>query len=155
MKAFADHDVSLAMPIIKHFEGLRLDAYLCPSGVPTIGYGHTQGVKLGDTINLEEANSLLENDLKALQKVMSKVVKVQVTQGEFIALMSFVYNLGIGNFRRSSLLRLLNGGDKKGAAKEFPKWSMANGKVLAGLKKRRVTEERVFLGATIDFSPMD
>lgn len=132
--------------IIKQSEGLRLEAYLCPAGVWTIGYGHTgKDVVEGMKITRGEAEELLEGDLEKFEKDILKMVKVGLTQNQFDALVSFTYNVGGGALKTSTLLKKLNAGDYMGAADEFLKWTKAGGKELPGLVKRRRTERALFL----------
>ncbi|SEH24669.1 lysozyme [Magnetospirillum fulvum] len=132
--------------IIRQCEGLRLKAYLCPAGKLTIGYGHTgPDVKTGMTITEEDANTLLSRDLVAAEKAIAGVVSVTITDNQFSALVSFVFNLGAGNFYGSTLLKKLNANDIFGAADEFPRWNKVNGQVLAGLTRRREAERTLFL----------
>lgn len=130
---------------IKSFEGCRLDAYKCPAGVWTIGYGTTAKVKQGMQITLKEAEDLLRKDLKKFEDAINKCVKAPLTQGQFDALVSFTYNCGIGALQTSTLLKKLNNKDYIGAANEFLRWDKANGKVLAGLSRRRESEREMFL----------
>ena len=132
------------LALIKKFEGLRLAAYLDSVGIPTIGYGRTKGVKMGDTCTADEAEAFLRDDLAKAEKCVNGAVTAALTQHEFDALVSFVYNLGCGNFRKSTLLRLLNEERHDEAALEFRKWDRAGGQVLAGLTRRRMAEERLF-----------
>lgn len=132
--------------IIKRYEGLRLEAYLCPAGVWTIGYGHTRGVKPGDKCTKEQANDYLLDDLRDAENAVNVMVKSSLNQNQFDALVSFVYNLGSGNFKDSTLLRKLNERDYLGAANEFKRWNKAGGKVLNGLIKRRESEANLFIG---------
>lgn len=135
--------------IIKEFEGLRVLAYVCPAGVVTIGYGTTKiagaPVKIGMKITSEEAEQLLEEDLKTFENAVNQSVTVELTQNQFDALVSFVYNVGAGNFRKSTLLKRVNAGKFAEAADEFLKWNKAGGKVLAGLTRRRNAERNLFL----------
>lgn len=131
--------------LVKSFEGLRLEAYLDAVGIPTIGYGSTRGVKLGQKITKEEAEELLKKELDEFSGEVEKLLKISVTENEFSALVSFAYNVGVGALGRSTLLRKLNAGDKEGAAKEFFRWNMAGGRVLEGLKRRRAAEAGLFL----------
>ncbi|UXO69971.1 lysozyme [Pantoea dispersa] len=131
--------------LIKRFEGLRLEAYRDSVGIPTIGYGHTHGVKIGDVITGAQADDFLREDLKVAELTINTNAKVKLTQGQFDALASFVFNLGSGNFVKSTLLKKLNTGDYAGAADEFGKWVNAGGKKLPGLVKRRAAEREVFL----------
>lgn len=132
--------------IVKEFEGLRLEAYKCPAGVWTIGYGHTRGVIPGDVITEAEAEALLAEDLEDSEDAVRAFVNVELNQNQFDALVSFVYNLGSGNFNSSTLLRKLNNGDYLGAANEFNRWNKAGGVVLSGLVRRRNAEANLFIG---------
>lgn len=135
--------------LIKEFEGFRSIAYICPAGVVTVGYGTTQifgkPVQLGTQITTDEAERFLEEDLKKFETAINKNVVVELTQNQFDALVSFVYNVGIGNFTKSTLLKKLNAGKLSEAADEFLKWNKANKKVLAGLTRRRTAERELFL----------
>ncbi len=136
--------------LIKKFEGKYLEAYTCPAGVLTIGYGHTgtidgKPIKLGMKISEKKAEKLLEKDLKQFEKGVSDYVKVPLTQGQFDALVSFSFNLGLGSLKSSTLLRLLNGGNYKEAAEQFGRWVKAGDKTLEGLVKRREAEKKLFL----------
>jgi len=135
--------------IIRQSEGLRLKAYLCPAGKLTIGYGHTgPDVKTGMTITEDEANALLSQDLIAAETAITGAVSVPITDNQFSALVSFVFNLGAGNFYSSTLLKKLNANDIFGAADEFPRWNKVNGQVLEGLTRRRQAEQALFLSDT-------
>lgn len=126
--------------LIKSFEGLRLESYLCPAQVWTIGYGHTQGVKPNQIISEKQAESLLKGDLLVFEKaVLSHNLKLN--QNQFDALVSFCYNVGSGNLAKSTLLRKakLNPNDET-IRDEFMKWNKAKGKELAGLTRRRRAE---------------
>lgn len=137
---------SKGLDIIKKFEGLRLSAYLCPAGVLTIGYGTTAGVKKDMTITEAEASKMLSDHLEKIERQISALVAPKLTENEFSALCSLVYNIGIGNFEKSSLLKKLNKNEKReNVAEEFLKWRMAAGKVLKGLEKRRAAEKELFL----------
>lgn len=131
--------------LIKRFEGLRLGAYLDSVGVPTIGYGHTRGVKLGQTITQEQADAFLEEDIHEFELAIQRLVHVNLTQNQFDALVSFTFNLGIGSLKQSTLLKKLNAGDITGAANEFNRWVYAGGKKLTGLVKRRSAERLMFI----------
>lgn len=130
--------------LVKHFEGFRDKAYICPAGVLTIGYGHTKNVTKGMVISEKEAEDLLKGDLEHSENVVNKLVEVEITQGMFDALVSFVFNLGEGNFGSSTLLKKLNSKDYYGASEEFQKWRLAGGKVMQGLVKRRSAERDLF-----------
>ena len=130
---------------IKQQEGIRLQAYYDSVGVLTIGAGHTgNDVTPGLLIDEAEVDRLLHADLETAEKCLNNLVKVTLTQNEFDALCSFVFNLGCASLRNSTLLRKLNAGDDLGAAEEFQKWNHAGGKVLAGLTKRRAAEADLF-----------
>lgn len=131
--------------LVKRFEGLELKAYRDSVGILTIGYGHTHAVKAGDIITGEQADAFLREDLQVAELTVNTNVKVKLTQGQFDALVSFVFNLGSGNFVKSTLIKKLNVGDYAGAADEFGKWVNAGGKKLPGLVKRRAAEREVFL----------
>jgi len=134
--------------IIKYCEGLRLTSYVCPAGKPTIGWGHTYGVKLGRTISEAEAEVLLDHDYQQAEDDVLELVTVPLTDNQLGALTSFVFNLGQGNFSKSTLLRKINMSDFAGAADEFDKWIYAtvNGvkTKLNGLVVRRKLERSLF-----------
>lgn len=132
------------LDIVKEAEGLRLSAYLCPAGIPTIGYGHTKGVKLGDTCTKEQAEKWLENDFFTAKQEVKAVVKVPLRENQLDALASFVFNLGVRKLTQSTLLKKLNAGDYNGAAAEFDKWVFAGKVKLNGLVKRRAKERQLF-----------
>lgn len=134
------------LALVKSYEGLRLTAYKDSVGVLTIGYGHTgSDVVPGLVIDNAKAEELLKKDLKTSEKGVLSVVKVPLNINEFAALVSFTFNLGIGSLTKSTLLKKLNAGDRKGAAEEFSKWNKAGGKPLNGLTKRRAAERDLFL----------
>jgi len=135
--------------LIKSAEGLRLKAYPDPGtgGLPwTIGYGSTSGVTRNMVITEAQAEQMLAADLVRFERIVERLVRVPVDQGQFDALVSFTYNVGEGNFTKSTLLRKLNAGDTAGAAEQFSRWVHAGGKVLPGLVKRRAAERGLFLG---------
>lgn len=132
------------LALIKHFEGLRLQAYRCSADVWTIGYGHTAGVRPGDVITPEQADAFLREDVADAERVVGRFVRVPLTQCQFDALVSFTFNLGSGNLRTSTLLRLLNAGDYPRAAGQLLRWVNAGGKRLPGLVRRREAEKALF-----------
>lgn len=137
---------SKGIDLIKKYESLRLDVYKCPAGVLTIGYGHTRTAKLSKTITEAQANDLLISDLSVVEAQLNSVIKnTQITQNQFDALVSFVFNLGIGNFKNSTLLKklLVNPYDPT-IAYEFSRWNKAGGKILNGLVKRRKEEANLY-----------
>jgi GH24 family phage-related lysozyme (muramidase) len=133
------------LELIKTAEGLKLEAYLCPNGIWTIGYGHTNEVSAGDRISEAEAESLLKQDITEFESVVSDVVKVPVNSNQFSALVAFVFNVGGNAFQKSTLLRLLNQSDYSGAADQFLRWDKADGRSLPGLTARRQAERALFL----------
>lgn len=138
----------LAREIIARWEGLRLEAYLCPAGVWTIGYGETgPHVKRGLKWTKAQAEAALDDLLKDYGRDVQASIRVPVSANEKAALVSLAYNIGVGALRSSTLLRKLNAGDKQGAAEQFGRWNKSGGRVLAGLTKRRADERRLFLGA--------
>jgi lysozyme len=126
-------------------EGCRLRAYPDSTGIPTIGYGHTKGVRLGDVCTQEQAERWLREDIAYAEAEVNRVVRVPLTQGEFDALVDFTFNCGRGNFDHSTLLALVNKGDMVHAAAQFERWDKAGGKVVAGLLRRRQAEAAEFL----------
>lgn len=133
------------LDLIKQFEGCKLEAYKCAAGVLTIGYGSTGShVKEGMKITQKQADELLAKDVERFEVGVAKIAK-RYNQAQFDALVSFAFNLGLGNLHASTLLRKHNSGDYRGAAGEFARWNKAGGKVLAGLTKRRDAEARLYL----------
>lgn len=136
--------------LIKRFEGLRLRAYQDSVGVWTIGYGWTQpvdGKKVGPRMQIDQATAdrLLKCGVVQYEQGVNQLVKVEITQGQFDALVSFAYNLGLRSLSTSTLLQKLNDGDKQGAADQFGRWVNAGGKRLDGLVARRAAEREMFL----------
>ena len=130
--------------LIKEFEGLRLKAYKCPGGVWTIGYGHTAGVKPGMTITEEQAEQFLKEDLIVFERAVNNQ-NLSIDQNQFDALISLIYNIGIGNFQKSTLLRKarVNPNDNS-IMDEFLKWVYSKGRVLPGLQRRRLAEMKLY-----------
>ncbi|MBE9180927.1 lysozyme [Oculatella sp. LEGE 06141] len=133
------------LELLKSFEGLRLTAYRDAVGVWTIGYGTTTGVRPGMRITQSQAEALLRQDLLRFETAVNNLVKVPLTDNQFSALVSFTYNVGERALGTSTLLRLLNQGNYRGAANEFLRWNKAGGRVLAGLTRRRNAERTLFL----------
>jgi len=127
--------------LVKQFEGLYLHTYTCPAGKLTIGYGHTgPDVYVGKTITETEANDLLKTDLNEAGSGVIRYVSVDLSQNQFDALTSFVFNIGINVFRTSTLLSLLNSGSYNSVPIQLTRWVHGGGKVLPGLVKRRKAE---------------
>jgi lysozyme len=138
------------LDLIKSFEGLYLTAYLDIVGVPTIGYGCTEGVTEEDvknkrTITEQEAIDMMMGELEQFERGVNACVKVPINQNQFDALVSFSYNLGLGSLQKSTLLKLLNAGDVSGAAEQFLRWNKAGGVEVKGLTRRREAERSLFL----------
>lgn len=138
--------------LIKDSEGFSAVPYLCPAGIPTIGYGSTRyedgrrvtlhdiAISEGDAIRLCMATLATE-----YENAVNRYVKVPLNQNQADALIDFAYNCGIQNLRTSTLLKKLNAGDYAGAADQFGKWVQSNGRKLAGLVKRREAERLLFI----------
>ena len=137
--------------LIKEYEGCKLTAYKCPAGVWTIGYGHTAAagepiVSEGMRITAVEATNILKRDLNKFEQGVNQAVMVELAQNEFDALVSFAFNVGLGAFQRSTLLRKLNAGDFAAVPGELMKWTKAGGKELPGLVRRRRAEAGMWRG---------
>jgi lysozyme len=139
------------LDIIKKYESLKLKPYLCPAGVPTVGWGSTYyedgtRVRLGDgPITEERAKELLANTVSTFEKTVDSYTRDDINQNQFDALVCFAYNVGVGNLKSSTLLKKVNKDpNDKTIAKEFSKWNLSNGKVLAGLTKRRIEESNLY-----------
>ena len=130
---------------IKGFEGFRPHAYKCPAGVATVGYGHVEYVTMGDTVTEEEACDLLRQDVQEAADAVDDLVDVELTQSQYDALCSFIYNVGRSAFENSTLLKMLNQGKSaKEIGPQFLRWNKAGGQVLTGLTRRREDEKRMF-----------
>lgn len=140
---------SACVDLIKRFESFSATPYLCPAGVWTIGYGHTEGVtKDSPAITEPEACELLLADLTShYAPGVERLLKVPVSQRQFDALVSFAYNVGVGALAESTLLKKLNAGFGDAAGREFLRWTKSKGRVLGGLVKRRAAEQALFMGA--------
>jgi len=133
------------LDLIKHAEGFSGKSYRCPAGKRTIGYGHL--IKEGESyksLTRENAEQLLKKDVNIAEDAINRYVKVPLTQSQYDALCSFVYNVGEGNFEESTLLRKLNSEDYKSASREFGKWVYADKKKSKGLESRRKREKFFF-----------
>lgn len=137
---------SRGLELIKRHEGLRLKAYTCSAGVWTIGYGHTGPDVTPDLlITKEHADRLLAEDVADAEKGVFTRLKTPPTQNQFDAMVSLAFNIGVGAFAKSTVLRLYNAGDTLGASKAFALWNKAGGKENKGLLKRRLAEAELFL----------
>jgi len=124
------------LALIRKNEGFSAKMYFCPAGKPTIGYGHVisadENFPTGG-ISEYDAKIILIQDVSQAEQALNRLIKVTISQNQFDALAAFTYNIGIGAFENSTLLRLLNDGDIAGASHEFSRWVYANGKILGGL----------------------
>lgn len=130
--------------LVRQFEGCKLEAYRCPAGVRTIGVGHAHGVKPGDRCSVQQADVWLSQDLEEAAAAVALLVKVPLTQGQFDALTSFVFNLGAKRLADSTLLVLLNTGRYDAAADQFSRWVYSGSEKLKGLVDRRAAEAALF-----------
>ncbi len=140
---------SNGLALIQQFEGFRAQAYICPAGVLTIGYGSTGAhVKRGQVITQAEAVALLKKDVARFERAVN-ALGLTLTQNQFDALVSLAFNIGTGNFNKSTLVRRLKAGDMAGAAAQFAVWNKARVKgvltVLPGLVRRRGAEAALFV----------
>lgn len=130
--------------LIKQFESLRLEAYRCPAGIWTIGYGHTAGVRRGDRIDERKAEQLLAEDLRQFEDVVNRECP-GINQNQFDALVSFTFNVGTGNFLKSTLLKCVKANPENVNIRyELSRWNKANGTVLSGLIRRRKAEADLY-----------
>ena len=132
--------------LIKMFEGCKLRAYLDAVDVPTIAYGRTKDVKIGDICTQQQAEDWLEEELVEYEGYVNEAVKVELTQPQFDSLVSWTYNLGPSNLNRSSMLRVLNTSDYDNVPEQIMRWNKAGGRVLPGLVRRREAEAEMFKG---------
>lgn len=154
---------SVGLTMIKHFEGLIKTAYNDPAGFCTIGYGHLikldvceavvssdlkviTGDEFENGLSNLRANEILEQDTQYARRIVSRMVETDLTEDQFSALASFVFNVGGTNFSKSTLLSLLNEGAYDAASEEFPRWVKASGILLPGLVARRACEQALFRG---------
>ena len=132
--------------LIQKFEGCETEAYQCSAGVWTIGYGHTKDVVKGMKITTEEAEQMLVDELHEYESYINKHVTVALSQNQFDALVSWVYNLGPANLTASTMLKVLNAGQYEDVPAQMKRWNKAKGKVLEGLTRRRKAEACLFNG---------
>lgn len=143
-----------AFAIIKQFEGFRAKAYLCPAGVWTCGYGHTDGVGPHTTCTREQADAWLVDDVTWAEDAIHELVEQPLTQSQFDALVSFVFNIGRTQFARSTLLKKLNNGRYDEVPSELARWNKSKGRTLSGLIRRRSAEAELWNGGNDTFSEM-
>lgn len=137
--------LGLALTLLAGAEGLSTVAYRDPVGIPTLCFGYTRGVEMGDTATPEKCQQVLTDEAVAVGLQVSNAVTVPLTRGELAAYTLFTYNAGIGAFKGSTLLRKLNAGDHVAACNELPRWVYAHGVKLQGLIKRREKERQLCL----------
>lgn len=137
-----------AIDLIKRYEGVSLSAYQCPAGVWTIGWGHTRGVRPGQVISGDTANNLLQKDVKSIFEKLDAMCAdagITLSGNQRSALVSFIFNVGIGAFRRSTLWRLIRLNPYDPAiSPEFARWKYADGKAMPGLIRRRREEAALY-----------
>ena len=132
------------LELIKKFEGCETTAYQDSVGVWTIGFGHTKGVEEGQTCSIEDAESMLADEMDEYEGYINNMVKVDLQQHEFDALVAWVYNLGPTNLGESTMLKVLNGGQFERVPDEMNRWTRAGGEILEGLVRRRQAESLMF-----------
>lgn len=130
--------------LVKQFEGLRLQAYLCPAGVWTIGYGHTRTARPGMAVTPEEAEWLLDDDLRQTARALEPLIPVPLNDNQFAALASFAFNIGVSNFAQSTLLRLLARGWYEQVPAQLMRWNKVRGEAMGGLTRRRSAEAQLW-----------
>jgi lysozyme len=135
--------------LIKGFEGCKLFAYRDSVGVPTIGYGHVKDVKMGMSITQKQAEEFLKSDIKPIERLLNGM-GINYTQNQFDALTSWIFNLGAGNFNKSTMKKcIVSGAHDTAITDEMIRWTRAGGRVLSGLVRRRADEANTFLGRTV------
>lgn len=137
----------VGIALVKSFEGCKLTAYQDIVGVWTIGYGHTLGVKLGDTITQVRADEMLADELNAFESRMLTLCTTNTNPYQSDAMTSLSFNIGLGAFAASTVLRKHNASDTEGAAAAFALWNKADGFPVAGLTRRRAAEAALYLNA--------
>lgn len=147
MKNFGEYSAEVAMDFIEAWEGCRLQAYKCPADIWTIGVGHTKDVTEHDEITYEQSREMLREDIEEVKRGLAPFVNVHVTEGQFVALVSLAFNVGVSYVVHQCprLMRALNAGDCEACANEFLDIVKANGVTLPGLVKRRREEAKLFL----------
>ena len=146
MGYYSMHISERGLALLKTFEGFCATEYICPAGKPTIGYGHVIGADedFSDGISESQAELMLIADVSVAERAVNRLAQVTLNQSQFDALVVLTYNIGVGAFENSTLLRLLNAADAQGAAAQFSHWVYGGGKVLPGLVARRAAEEGLF-----------
>jgi|ERR1035437_6026362 lysozyme len=130
--------------LIKQFEGCVLDAYLDSVSIPSIAYGHIEGVQMGDSCTQEQADAWLASDIQHTATAVDDAIAVHISDNQFAALVCLSYNIGITAFKNSTLLKLLNEGNVDDACLQFVRWDRAGGLEVQGLLNRRIAEQALF-----------
>lgn len=141
-----------AIELIKRFEGFRAIAYRCPGGTMTIGYGSTDGVLEGQAVTPAQAQEMLVREVAEVDADLSQLVRVRLSQNQWDALISLVYNIGVGNFEQSTLRKIINQGRFDRVPAEIKRWRLARGRILSGLIARRAAEAALWEGRAIEYS---
>lgn len=146
---FGSWDPAVAANFVGDWEGCKLRAYICPAGVLTIGYGHTAGVGPNDEITQAEAEKMLREDIAGVQHALAPYVNVRVSRGQFVALVSLAFNVGVGyvTTKCPKLMRALNAEDWDECAHQFLDVTKAGSRELEGLVRRRKAEAALFVGS--------
>jgi lysozyme len=145
------HINEAGLELIKHYEGWRSSPYLCSAARATIGWGSTWD-RNGNAVTLDhlditkkQGEYLLLREVRYSEAAIRKLIKAELTENMFSSLCSFIYNVGSGNFQKSTLRMKLNRGQYESAADEYPKWRKAGGRIVKGLVRRRKQERELFL----------
>lgn len=145
--------------LIQSFESCKLEAYVCPAGIVTIGWGTTvidgELIKLGTKITQEQADYYFQKDLESFENSVNSLLKVKIPQPLFDAIISLVYNIGVANFKRSTLLKLVNAKKFAEAAEQFLSWNKARDskgrlRPLNGLTRRRLEEKKLYTTGLVE-----
>ncbi len=134
----------VGLNLIKEFEGLRLAAYKCSANKWTIGYGHTKGVYSGQQITKDQAEAFLIDDIQDAQSAICGLVNVPLNDNEYAALVCFTFNVGVGQFRNSTLLKILNKNMHDAVPSQLMRWNKVNGEEMGGLSRRRKAEAKLW-----------
>ena len=137
--------------LIVRFEGFKGEAYLDPIGIPTLGFGFTKNVKMGDRITLFDAKERLKKELVEYEHGVLSACTRMPNQNQFDAFVCFAFNVGVAGFKKSSVLKAHNRGDDQAAARAFGLWNRAGGKVWPGLTRRRAAEAALYLEPAVQF----
>jgi len=139
--------MAAAVALVGAWEGLRTVAYRDVVGVPTVCFGETRGVRMGDRYTVEECQAMLGDGLVEFEAGMRRCLKApdSIPEKTYVAFLSFSYNVGTNAFCKSTLARLANAGNLRGACNQLPRWNKAGGRVIKGLVNRRADEQRICL----------